>query len=342
MAAPTADAQSRPERLMNLLIMLLVQDRFVSKERIRATVYGEPAGPAFDRMFDRDKELLRELGVPIETGHQDAWFEDEPGYRVRPDEYALPGIAFTGDEAAVVSLAAKVWQNAALADTAAAAVRKLRPVMDDDGPETRVALPALEESTLRADEPSFETFWTATQERRRVRFDYRKSGGVALERRLLEPWGVVRHAGRWYVVGLDVDRDEERLFRLSRVSGKGRLVTDPDAYTVPPGTDLQDVTRRLVPDRPVVTADVLVRAGRAGGLRRSAEVMERDVTGPDGTGGWSRLRLQGDLGTVSDAVLRAGSDAYVEGPPTLRDLVVGRLARLADVLQQTTPRGDDA
>ncbi|MFC6152471.1 helix-turn-helix transcriptional regulator [Nocardioides yefusunii] len=332
MAGSTPEAQSRPERLMNLLIMLLVQDRYVSKDRIRSTVYGEPAGPAFDRMFDRDKELLRELGVPIETGHQDAWFEDEPGYRVRPDHYALPGIQFTADEASVVALAAKVWQNAALADTAAAAVRKLRPVMDEGGSDPRVALPALEAAPLTADEPSFETFWTGTQERRRVRFDYRKAGSLETERRLLEPWGVVRHGGRWYVVGLDVDRGEERLFRLSRVVGKGRLVTEPDAYAVPAGTDLQAVTRRLAPSRPSVEASVLVRAGRAGALRRSGDLVADDVVGPDKTEGWSRLRLRGDVASIADSVLRAGSDAYVEEPVELRDTVVRRLDLLLERL----------
>ena len=63
-------------------------------------------------MFERDKEELRSLGVPIEVGNLDAFFDDEPGYRIRPDEFALPEISLTADEAAVVGLAAKVWQHA--------------------------------------------------------------------------------------------------------------------------------------------------------------------------------------------------------------------------------------
>lgn len=320
------EARSRPERLMNLLIMLLVQDRFVSKETIRTTLYDEPAGPAFDRMFDRDKELLRALGVPIQTGHQDVWFEDEPGYRISPDEYALPGIRFAADEAAVVSLAAKVWQHAALADTTASALRKLSPLMDQE-PETvrSVPLPALESAALTAEEPSFEAFWTATQERRRITFDYRTPRQLDTSRRRLEPWGVVRHSGRWYVVGHDVDRREERIFRLSRVAGKPSLGKEPNAYEVPDGTDLPALTRRLAPAPAEVEATVLVRQGKAWGLRRHGEVLHENVPGPDATTSWDRLRLRSRFSALSDQVLASSPDVVVEGPEELRDEVVGRL-----------------
>lgn len=318
---------------MNLLIMLLVQDRFVSKETIRTTLYDEPAGPAFDRMFDRDKELLRDLGVPIETGHQDVWFEDEPGYRVRPDEYALPGIRFTADEASVVSLAARVWQHAALADTTESALRKLSPVMEhpeQDAPSEAFALPALSEAVLTADEPSFEAFWTATQERRRITFDYRAAGRAVAGRRRLEPWGVVRHRGRWYAVGHDVDRGAERIFRLSRVTGRVTLGKDAGAYTVPVGTDLRAVTERLVPSRPESEIRLLVRHGRGWGLRRHADVVQEHVHGPDGTSDWDRVSLRAPLGPLADQVLAAGSSVVVESPPALRDDVVARLSAFVD------------
>lgn len=311
---------------MNLLIMLLVQDRFVSKETIRTTLYDEPPGQAFDRMFDRDKELLRALGVPIQTGNQDVWFEDEPGYRISPDEYALPGIRFTADEAAVVSLAAKVWQHAAMADTTASALRKLSPLMEKPTDSVRsVALPALEGAALTADEPSFEAFWTATQERRSITFDYRTARQLETSRRRLEPWGVVRHSGRWYVVGHDVDRGEERIFRLSRVVGRPTLGKEPDAYDVPPGTDLPALTRRLAPAPAEVEATLLVRHGKAWGLRRHGETIAEDVAGPDSASTWDRLRVSSRFSALSDQVLSSSPDVMVEGPAQLREDVVARL-----------------
>ena len=85
-------AVQKSERLLNLLIMLLVQRHYVSKDRIRAILYPGSSTEAFEKMFERDKEELRSLGVPIEVGQMDAFFDDEPGYRIRPDEFALPGL----------------------------------------------------------------------------------------------------------------------------------------------------------------------------------------------------------------------------------------------------------
>ena len=94
----------KTERLLNLLIMLLVTTRPVPKSRIREILYPDASPEAFDKMFDRDKEELRSLGVPVEVGQIDAYFDDEPGYRVKPDEFALPVIELAADEAAVVGL----------------------------------------------------------------------------------------------------------------------------------------------------------------------------------------------------------------------------------------------
>src|SRR5687767_15701271 len=116
---------AKTERLMNLLIMLLVQKRFVAKQRIREILYADATSEAFERMFERDKEELRSLGVPIEVGNMDAYFDDEPGYRIRPDEFALPDISLTADEAAVIGLATRVWEHARLAEATTEAVRKL-------------------------------------------------------------------------------------------------------------------------------------------------------------------------------------------------------------------------
>ena len=74
---------------------------------------------------------------------------------------------------------------------------------------------------LTAEEPAFEPLWDATRTRTPVRFDYRTSGGRRVATRHLQPWGVVSFRGRWYVVGHDTDRAEPRVFRLSRVAGRG-------------------------------------------------------------------------------------------------------------------------
>ena len=102
---------------MNLVICLLVARTYVPKSRIRQVVggYGDQSDEAFERMFERDKDELRALGIPIETGSHESLFDDEPGYRIRRSEFELPPLSLEPDEAAVVGLAARVWQQAGLA-----------------------------------------------------------------------------------------------------------------------------------------------------------------------------------------------------------------------------------
>ena len=310
----------KSERLLNLLIMLLVQRHFVAKDRIRSILYADSSDEAFEKMFERDKEELRSQGVPIEVGHMDAFFDDEPGYRIRPDEFALPDIDLRADEAAVIGLATRVWQHAKLAEATTEAVRKLRAL----GAEVDTTALDIVEPRLSADEPSFDVFWEATQERVPVRFDYARPGGEASTRHL-QPWGVARHAGRWYVVGFDTDRQAERVFRLSRVQGTARRDGKPGSYDVPPGTDVREVARRLAPAPRPERVSLLVRDGAGLSLRRGADTVETGVTGPDERTACARVVLTQSSFGLADEILSHGPDVVVESPPELRESVVRRL-----------------
>lgn len=314
-------AVHKSERLLNLLIMLLVQRHYVSKDRIRAILYPDSSTDAFEKMFERDKEELRSLGVPIEVGNMDAYFDDEPGYRIRPDEFALPDVSLTADEAAVIGLATRVWEHARLAEATTEAVRKLTAL----GLPLDVSALDIAQPRLSADEPSFDVFWEATQERTPVEFEYRRSGATSTTTRHLQPWGVVRYSGRWYVVGLDTDRGEERVFRLSRVQGEARRSGQPGSYDVPPGTDVRATTMRLAPEPATGRATLLVREGSGLALRRDAESVEPGVAGPDDRTGWDRVVISRGGPGVADEVLGYGPDVYVEEPASLRDEVVRRL-----------------
>lgn len=309
---------AKTERLMGLLIMLLVQRRHVTKERIRDQLYAGLGDAAFEKKFERDKDDLRSLGVPIEVGSLDAYFDDEVGYRVSPDDFALPPIDLAADEAQVLGLAGKVWEHARLAGATADALRKLDAQgIDVDRSALDVAQPR-----IGAVEPAFATLWEAVVTRTPVAFDYATPGrGTAT--RHVQPWGVVRFSGRWYVTGLDTDRREERVFRLSRVVGDARLDGEPGAYRIPAGTDPREVARRLAPPVDVQPTELLVRAGTCASLRRDAESVDNDVVGPDGGPGWDRLRIARSV--PADEVLACGPEAYVVAPEELRQTVIGRL-----------------
>lgn len=313
----------KSERLLNLLILLLVQQQFLSKARIRELMppYQDATDEAFDRQFERDKDELRAMGVPIETGTHSAYFDDEPGYRIKTDEFELTGVDLTADEAAVVGLATRVWQHAGLAAHTSDAITKLAAAgIEVDRSRLDLGVPA-----VRVDDPSFDDFWAASLSRTRVRFDYRRSGTGEQSSRRLEPWGVVSYSGRWYVVGHDLDRDEERVFRLSRVVGPVKRVGKGNAFTVPKDADLRSVVERLAPPPPTATATVRVRTGTCLGLRRRATQIDAQ-TAAQTEPGWDRLTLTyGSDRDLADEILWWGADAVVESPDTVRQLIVDRL-----------------
>ena len=78
------------ERLVNLTIALLATKRYLTKNEIFRNIEGyEGSAEAKERMFERDKDDLRKLGIQIEVGGLDPLFDDEAGYRIRPESYAL-------------------------------------------------------------------------------------------------------------------------------------------------------------------------------------------------------------------------------------------------------------
>ena len=315
----------KSERLLNLLITLLVSRTYVTKDRLRRVVeaYGEAGDDAFEKMFERDKEELRSLGIPIEVGYVDRAFEDEPGYRVERSAFELPDIDLTPQEAAVIGLAARVWQHAGLAAATSDALVKLKAAgVTVDREALNIVQPQ-----LTAEEPAFEPLWDATRTRTPVSFDYRTSRSASTTTRHLQPWGVVSYGGRWYVVGQDTDRGEPRIFRLSRVQGAVLPDGAEGAFEVPPGTDLRAVTASLAPPTADRTAEVLVRQGAGHGLRRHA------VPAPDAaadTPGWDRLLVTFGAGdALADEVLSYGADVVVLEPQDVRANVVRRLRETA-------------
>ncbi len=318
-------ANPRTERLLNLVICLLAATRFVSKEQIRTAVpqYGDCATTeAFERMFERDKDDLREMGIPLETGSNDSFFEDELGYRIPKDSYALPEISFDSEELAVLGLAARTWQHATLSGPAAQAVRKLEAAgVSVD----REALSVIE-PRVDAAEPAFGPLFAALQQRRRVTFEYSRAGGQP-QRRHLEPWGLASWHGRWYVAGHDLDREEVRVFRLSRIHGDVTSEKRSGTYAIPDDVDVMASIQMLAQPGPVSTARVRVRAGKALPLRRRGTVVAED---PE----WTTVDVAyEDVEQLAALVCGFGAAVVVEQPDELRAAVVGRLSGALDALK---------
>ncbi len=311
---------------MNLVLCLLSTRQFLTADRIRATVpgYADAAGDAaFFRMFERDKNELRELGIPLETGRRSG-FDTVDGYRIARQDYELGEIHLEPDEAAAVALAARLWESPELADAAHGALVKLRAAgveVDDD--RGRI------QPRVGATEPAFAPLLAAVQAGRVVGFDHRRGGpGGELTRRTVEPWGVVSWRGRWYLVGHDRDRDAPRSFRVSRISEPVTAVGRAGAVTVPAGVDLMAMVRHNLEPPPVTgKARVWVAEGRAQGLRRLGRPLgprtERGRAGDE-----LELELR-SLETVARWLSGHGPDVQVLFPAELAEAVRANWAAAA-------------
>jgi proteasome accessory factor B len=310
----------RTERLLNLVICLLATRRWLTKEQIRSAVpqYADCESPeAFDRMFERDKEDLRELGVPLVTGTDSAWFEDEPGYRIDREAYALPEIELTAAELAVLGLASRVWQRASLAGPAARALVKLRALGVEADGDSLVGV----EPRVRTAEPAFDPFYTATRDRRPVAFTYRKPSGESARRRL-QPWALTSRSGRWYVVGQDLDRGAPRAFRLSRVEGAVASAGLAGSYRPPADLDPAGLVGGFSEPDDDRSALLRVRPGRCAGLRLRATAVE-----PAGAPGeWDRVTVRiGELSWLTEELASYGPDVVAVEPADLRAAVIRHL-----------------
>ncbi|MEV0631401.1 helix-turn-helix transcriptional regulator [Nonomuraea wenchangensis] len=310
-------SRRKTERLLNLVICLLATRRPLSAEQIRQAVpgYDRDGDEAFQRMFERDKNELREIGIPIDVV-RDPW-EDEPGYRIQRESYELPEITLEPDEAAVLGLAAQVWQRASLAEAASGALLKLRAGgVATDQP---VGTGALE---LRVDtrDPAFPALWEAVRDRRVVRFDYRGAGSESVRARTVEPWGVVSRRGRWYLAGFDRDRQAPRAFRLSRITGQVAHVGKPGVVRVPEGVDLRAMVGFPDETTDERVAVVRVRQGACEGVRQLARAVH------PGVDGWDEAELTfSDPERLAGWMASLGGDVEVVEPPDAREAVIRRL-----------------
>jgi proteasome accessory factor B len=321
-------SKRRTERLLSIVVLLLSSRRYLTAEQIRSAVIGYPEqDEPFKRMFERDKEELRDLGIPLETGRANP-VDDEIGYRIRRQDYELPEIHLEPDEAAVLGIASRVWQSAELAGAAAGALLKLKAASlelddGDDGDATAGTRIRGIEPRLTTQEPAFGPLWEAVRDRRPVTFDHLAGGRSDVMKRTLEPWGVVNRRGHWYVAGHDRGRNAPRVFRMDRITGPVRPAGPAGSVTVPEDADVREMVRDWdrTPGRER-TAVLRVREHAGVILRRWAR-----ETAPDSAhAGWDRVTVSfPDAGWYAGYLASFGPDLVVLDPPDLREAVISRL-----------------
>lgn len=254
----------RLERLVNLVAALLEAEQPLSREELRVRIGGyADEDDAFRRNFERDKELLRQMGMPLVLEPLDPRVpESGSGYRIPRDRYQLPDPGLTDDELAALHLAVSAvdvegaWGRSA-ATTALwklAAAGAPRPASDDDAP--RPQTPAAPDLNLPAGE-RVAVLFGAVADRHQVEFDYH--GG----RRRVDPWRLSFRNGQWYLAGFDHSRNGSRTFRLDRLESTPELVGEPGAFDRPPPAAAAPPPAWQLGEDPEITATLVVDAGHA-------------------------------------------------------------------------------
>lgn len=308
------------ERQTNLVVALMATEIGLTKQQILDSVSGyrqrADAGArsdALEKMFERDKDDLRALGIPIETIGDPADPNDlrEARYRIPQAEYDLPAdIEFTPAELAVLQLAGSVWSAESVSGEASAGVRKIRALgIDGDEPIIGFA------PRITARDPAFAPLQEGIEKSRVVAFDYLKPGDDAPRRREIRPLALVDYEARWHVFGVDTSIDEERMFLLSRIVGDVRLtaISFDDRLRDGAGERALAGLERIAAEN---SALLVVTPGTEASLRLG----RRATSAPHGI----HVPFV-DLHILADELASYGPEVRVVEPTELREAVIVRL-----------------
>jgi len=305
----------KTERLVNLTIALLATKRYLTKSEIFRTVDGYEGTPeSKERMFERDKDDLRNLGIEIEVGSFDPLFEDEAGYRIKPDGYQFQLGEISSQEISLLSLAAEAWRGAALDGSALTALRKLHAIGIESDIES---IPDLAPHANISDK-NLQIAISAITARQRITFRYLNEELTEQERKI-DPYAITSRYGHWYLFGLDTEKKGIRSFRLDRISGDIALDGKVGAFEVSSGFDLKNRTGKA---EELSTALLHLRTGRALALRSRA----KPSTNKRVVSGWDLVEISyRDRERFIEEVLWYADDAIIVEPTDVRAEIVKRL-----------------
>lgn len=263
-----------------------------------------------ERMFERDKDDLRSLGIVIELGTFDPLFEDEAGYRITPASYQMNLGDLEGEDIALLSLAASAWNGASLERESSSALVKLESLgIECDSDALSFLSPQ-----MNVQDPNFALITDAIVHRAELEFNYRGED-LTLKSKKVYPYSLRGDSGLWYLIALEVESNQVKNFRLDRIdsevtaSKKGERFTSPSSLEP---LEKQDHER----------ATLKVRKGAAQQLRGLATT----ATAGDE---WDQIEVSIiNKSWLKQSILWHRDDVVVSSPAWLRDEILETLRRL--------------
>lgn len=300
-------SDQKTERLINLTLALLASKRYLSKSEIFNTVAGySGSAESMERMFERDKDELRNLGIQIEVRALDPLFEDDQGYLIASDTFQINSDDFSKDDLVLLNMAANLWSSSELGEEAKTALLKIHSIAGPINNDQIFAGSIIDNQDAKILTEIFD----AVDNQIELKFRYK--GSI----RQVKPYGLFTQNGFWYLAA----RDDETIkqFKLIRIQGDFALVGSENSFSKPEGFDLKAFIENSSKAEEV-TAQILVRKNQALSLRNQFAVTEIDDE-------WDQMQIVfHNQEELIERVLWYLDSVKVISPSELRDEILKRL-----------------
>ena len=302
----------KTERLINLTLGLLSSKRYLTKNEIFRNVAGYSGSPeTMERMFERDKDELRNMGIEIEVGQIDPLFEDEVGYLIKSSDIQIQPTDFSKEELMLMTMAANTWKESVFSDVSNNALMKLASI-DSQITLNKVAISTFNEDGITL--LQFEKIIEAIKDRKFLSFLYNDKD------RLIAPYALKSLNGFWYLIGQDQGL-QIKVFKIIRIQSEIKIISNKPSFDIPSDFNVDEFLKKENNEKEKV-ATLLIRENRVMALRNKGKVSPA-------TNGWEKLEISfDDLNQLTTEILWYADDVVVESPRELRDQVIQSLQEL--------------
>lgn len=227
-------------RQLSLISFLMAKRRPVTALEIKRDVegYSEMNDDAFARRFYADRAELEALGIELQVDRPVDGFNESENYSLPPENFYLPSVQFTDRELASLTTALKMLDGQfAYAEPLRLALQQLTwgrpsPLSSPDELSIHVAVgPDVEGRDLSQRLSKIEN---AVFRRKTILFTYKTMGSGAKEKRKVDPYHLLYRGGQFYMIGYSHEREEQRMFKLSRIEGKISYASKAEHDFTPP------------------------------------------------------------------------------------------------------------
>jgi proteasome accessory factor BC len=213
-------------RQLSLISFLMAERRPVSALEIKADVegYSQMNDEAFARRFYADRSELESLGIHLKVDKPAEGYYEAENYSLPPENFYLPAIAFTAKELGALRTSLSLLDGEfAYAEPLRLALQQLswgKPSPLDAPEHGSVALAVTAGAGGRELSQRLSKVETAIFRRKTILFEYYTIGRDAEEKRRVDPYHLLFRGGQFYLIGYSHERDDVRVFRVSRIRGK--------------------------------------------------------------------------------------------------------------------------